>query len=428
MKVVHLTPHLGGGVGKALSGLVEQFGHAEPGVEHVILCLEAPEKSRFVERVRVSGCSLLICPDSTRLRENMAHADIVQLEFWNHPATLRALCHEPLPPMRLLVWCHVSGLNHPKIPTGLFYEAHRFLFTSECSWDTRQIRALPPNVLSRLGTVSSGGGFQELPYPRPFPRAGLQAGYMGSLNFAKLHPEFVHFLAEVRLPEFRVRLVGDQTNRQTLLAQCRRLGRPDLLEFRGYTDDVAAELAQMDVLAYLLNPEHYGTAENALLEAMAMGVVPVVLDNAAEKAIVQDGVTGLVVRTPKEFADAIQWLAENPRDRHAMGWAAASMVRARFTLERMANAFLSHYGQIMGDKKRTIPFRSVFGNRPAEWFRAFVRNESVFSDDGGVRLTGQNWQLPSVFERTKGSVFHFQRHFPQDAKLHAWAKALEKLR
>ena len=36
-----------------------------------------------------------------------------------------------------------------------------------------------------------------------------------------------------------------------------------------------------------------------------MGIVPIVLDNPAERQIVDDGYTGLIVNSPDEFAEAL---------------------------------------------------------------------------------------------------------------------------
>lgn len=426
IRILHITPHLGGGVGKALAGLVEQDGRLGAGIEHQILCLESPEKSQFVEKVRRAGCKLKLCPSQSELLEAIREADVVQLEFWNHPATVRALCSVPLPEMRLLVWCHVSGLHYPIIPPGLLSVAHKFLFTSECSFAAEEVKRLAPRVPANLGVVSSGGGLAALPPPRINARkGGLHAGYIGSLNFAKLHPDFVSFLAAVRDPGLRIRLIGDETNRAILEEQCRRVERPDLLEFRGYATDVAAELAELDILVYLLNPNHYGTAENALLEAMAMDVVPVVLDNPAERCIVEDRRTGLVVRTPGELADTLGWLTAHNEERLEMGRRAATTVRERYTYERMVSAFNIHYGELMRKPKTCVPFGSVFGAGPADWFRAFYRDASVFSDSGAVHIpAGQ--PSHALFERTKGSVFHFLDYFPDDTRLQRWATGLQQ--
>jgi len=79
--------------------------------------------------------------------------------------------------------------------------------------------------------VHSCGGFDGLTPPYRDPSAPLVAGYLGSLNFAKLHPRYVDFLAAVAIPEFSVRMIGDATNKEILERQCQQAGRRGMLEF-----------------------------------------------------------------------------------------------------------------------------------------------------------------------------------------------------
>ena len=426
--VLHLTPHLGGGVGKALYVLIAQNHVSGASVRHVVACLEKPEKNLFLDRIRDSGGEVIVSPDPSRLDELVSTADIIQLEWWNHPATIECLCSMATQPIRLLVWCHVSGLYNPIIPPKLMEVSNRFLFTSPCSFEAKQVSALAAHLGSRLAVVSSGGGFQALPEPRGGDLAPLSAGYLGSLNFAKLHPGYIDFLSAVNLPDFKVRLIGDLLNREVLERRSNDTGRAGMLDFRGYTTEVATELSGINVLAYLLNPRHYGTAENALLEAMAMGIVPIVLDNPAERNIVEHLRTGLIVRSPREFADAVEWLAYNPGDRSRMGMQAAASVRERFSPERMGAAFCTHYEEVMSEQKQLAPFQDVFGTTPDEWFLSCQSEPEMFGEDGEIHLPAESLSSFSLLERTKGSVFHFLQYFPDAERLQAWAARLEALR
>ena len=427
VRVLHITAHLGGGVGKALSRLVVRASRPESTVRHSIVCLEAPEKSQFLDRARAIGCEVDVCPRDEHVRSLLSKADIVQLEWWNHPATMRFLSALPTEPIRLVTWCHVSGLHTPIIPPALMQTAHRFLFTSGCSFEAEYISALRPALADRLGVVSSGCGLADLPQPKGHAHRSLDVTYIGSLNFAKLHPNFIDFLAAVGIPGFRVRLIGEPTNREELLRQCLRHGRPQLLEFRNYETDIAAALASANVLAYLLNPEHYGTAENALLEAMAMGIVPIVLHNPCERQIVDDGVTGLVVATPGEFAAAVQHLADDAEERTRLGMNAARSVRQRYTEEQMEASLNSHYAAVMGMDKRSVSFTHVLGETPEDWFLSCQQDREIFRRDGTIRLLPGQKPSPMLFEKSKGTAFHFQQYFPRSRTLAQWAKALRRI-
>lgn len=428
IKVLHLTAHLGGGVGKALSGLVLQSVSSGLDIVHTIVTLEEQEKPQFIDLIKGCGCEVYIRPTSERLCELIKRSDIIQLEWWNHPATIECLCCLAPQPMRLLVWCHVSGLHDPIIPPKLLEAAHRFLFTSPCSFKAKEVYVLAEQLGNRLAFVSSGGGFDGLPEPKVENHAPLSVGYLGSLNFAKLHPDYVTFLSAVQVPDFKVRLIGDLANREILERQCVRAGRSELLEFRGYTSDIAIELQAINVMAYLLNPLHYGTAENALLEAMSMGIVPIVLANLAERSIVEHRRTGFIVSSPGEFADVIKFLMDNPKERLRIGLNAAASVRQCFTTERMGLAFRTQYEELVVEEQRPFQFRDIFGNSPDEWFLSCQSDPKIFGEDGEICLPlAAETQIFSLLEKTKGSARHFHEFFPNNVRLSEWAKTLSGL-
>ncbi|MCP9449016.1 MAG: glycosyltransferase family 4 protein [Nitrospira sp.] len=426
MRVLHITAHLGGGVGKVLSGVVAESARRHDDTCHVIACLEAPEKRTFLNRVLSWGGEVLVAPSFDRLAEEVDRADIVQVEWWHHPTVAGWLCSGLLPSMRLLVWCHVSGLYPPVIPPEFVLSVHRFLFTSPCSWEHPALAPLRPRLKGRAAVVFSSGGFDDLPLP-PDQVFGtsLRVGYVGSLNFSKLHPRILDFVQAVRLPNFRLVLVGDPVTGEQLVVEAAKMGARNRLEVRGYREDVRAELIGFDVFAYLLNPFHYGTTENALLEAMAMGVVPVVLDNPAERHLVSDRKTGVVVRNPSQFADALDWLAAHPFERAKLSADASRLVRRRFTIGRTVAGLKHHYRQLLTEPKRSFDFRPIFGEEPADWFRSCQGDEAWRFQRGNVQHKASGRGPAILYERTKSSIFHYHAVYPQDERLTQWARQLE---
>lgn len=422
VKVLHITAHLGGGIGKALSGLVLNTP-PDSGVSHSIVCLESPHKKQFLEQLIDSGCFVSIAPDHAVLAGLIERSDIVQLEWWGHPVTIATLCGGSLPPMRLLVWCHVSGIHTPTIPAPLIKAAQCCIFTSPCSYEAAEVMQLLPSHRDRMDVIYSAGGFNGLIAPDRRNNDSLVAGYLGSLNFAKLHPRYIEYLSAVTIPDFTVRMIGDIANRDILEQQCLEAGRPGLLDFRGYATDVYTELAAINVLPYILNPQHYGTTENALLESMVMGVVPVVLDNPAERCLVKDGVTGLIIRTPQEFGDAVAWLANNPMSRRDIVRRMVSSVRDQFAVCKMTEAFNRHYTSVNAMDKKIISFDTIFGKNPYEWFLASQRRRDLFTSDEDLGEIDE-LTLPGLMEKSKGSVFHYLSCFPEEPQLHDWANKL----
>ncbi|MDM7947751.1 MAG: glycosyltransferase family 4 protein [Oceanibaculum nanhaiense] len=407
MKILHITPHLGGGVGRALSCLIRRAA-AGGSVRHALLCLEQPEKRQAIDAIAAAGCPVTVAPTLAEARAAIDEADIVQVELWNHPEIPRLLCALGPTAMRLLTWCHVSGLGGPRIPPGLSGTPAAIVFTSPCSLQGGFLRAAGQQV-----AVVSSASVDHMPalserMPRPVPD-GMRIGYVGTLDFSKLHPDFVDFLAELPDKALPVHLYGDNTNQEALEAQCRAIGRSGLLRFHGHVSDIAGALAELDVLAYPLDPAHYGTAENALVEAMAMGVVPVVLDNPAERCIVSDGETGFVVRDKDGFRAALRRLLSDPEECAAMARRASATVRARYTARVMEEEMNAQYRMLMRQARAPFDFHTVFGQTPGDWYLSF-------------QPTGDpHIGAPATAEARKGSVHHFLAKFPGDPDLERWA-------
>ena len=58
-------------------------------------------------------------------------------------------------------------------------------------------------------------------------------------------------------------------------ARAGAMRHPGRVHFAGHIADPASALSGADIFFYPLQADHYGTAENALVEAMSLGVVPV---------------------------------------------------------------------------------------------------------------------------------------------------------
>ena len=74
---------------------------------------------------------------------------------------------------------------------------------------------------------------------------------------------------------------------------------------------------------------------------------------------------------------------------------------------------------------RTIGFDRCFGRTPADWFLSFSLDRTMFCPNGDVRLPDGDLRHVMV-EHTKGSVFHFESHFPDAPLLSAWARHLRR--
>ncbi|MBC7314651.1 MAG: glycosyltransferase, partial [Rhizobium sp.] len=316
-----------------------------------------------------------------------------------------------LPPMRSLFWAHVSGLFAPYIPTGLFAAAGRFLFTSPCSLQAPEIVALPDDVRARLGVVGSGFGFEDGAPGNDPGQAGetsAAVAYLGTVDFVKMHPAFFDIIDAVDNPDIRVSVWGGFDPQGEPAARTRAMRHPERVRLEGQTTDPRAALQAAGIFIYPLREDHYGTAENALIEAMSLGLVPVVLANPAEKAIVTDGVNGVVAVDPADMAARLGRLRAEPEERVRLSAAAQATARERYQPRRSADLLEEHYRALMAEPKMKTDFASLLGAGPADWFLSTQQRDG---SGGQARMFASGGVL------SKGSIDHFLAIFPDDPGL-----------
>jgi glycosyltransferase involved in cell wall biosynthesis len=141
-------------------------------------------------------------------------------------------------------------------------------------------------------------------------------------------------------------LFGEDAYAESLREQADRLGISDQIEFRGFREDVWAELRELDILVHCsVVPEPFG---QVVLEGMAAGL-PVVAAGAGGPAeIVTTGVDGIL--TPpgdaRELARVLRTLHDDPPLRARL--AEAGRRRSRdFTPERTAREVLKVYAAVL---------------------------------------------------------------------------------
>jgi len=176
----------------------------------------------------------------------------------------------------------------------------------------------------------------EPPWPQATsgPAAVPVIGFVGRLVPSKGPLEFVQAAAAIRAarPDVRIVVVGDDPyeDEDTAYAQAVRAA-PDV-DHVGRVAEAASILAHLDVLVLPSRQEPFGTV---VAEAMAAGVPVVATDVDGLPELVQDGVTGALVRPGDTAALAVAVLRVLEH-RDAMG-AAAREAAARFGADAYAD-------------------------------------------------------------------------------------------
>src|SRR6478609_3573179 len=152
MKILHVTPHLGGGVGKAhatISAILPDV------VEQTFVLLEAPRDRRFIDKIEAAGAHVIIANSLMHVASLARESDIVQFEFWNHPRMFECLAWAEFPAMRSVFWSHISGIARPLIQPALMAEAARFVFTTEASLASASVAGLRKKIHKKVSVINS---------------------------------------------------------------------------------------------------------------------------------------------------------------------------------------------------------------------------------------------------------------------------------
>jgi glycosyltransferase involved in cell wall biosynthesis/tRNA A-37 threonylcarbamoyl transferase component Bud32 len=204
---------------------------------------------------------------------------------------------------------------------------------------------LPGRVVAIPNGVDSGGPWPDLTRQQQARAQLLDASAphdivviasVGRLTAEKRWDDAIEALTRVaaRL-DFRWIVIGDGPLRAQLQQRVATRGWTDRVRWLGYREDARGLLWGADLLLHTSGCEGLS---NVLLEAMAAGL-PIVATNAGgtSEAVIH-GLTGFVVPVGavEEIAEALSRLIQQPELRRTFGAAGAANVRARFTLEVMA--------------------------------------------------------------------------------------------
>ena len=279
MKILHITPHLGGGVGTVICDWMTK----EIRSGHMVVCLDSINDTArdMLDAIRLPfAWNQRYTPNT--VMQFIEASDVVLVHYWDHP-TLAEFFSKPIPECRLVFWCHK---NIPYSQKELDYP-DLWLDTSPVQGHGRYIW--------------STGNMDRFFKIKPKEHKGFNIGYVGTVDYKKLHSRFMDMCITLidLIPDVHFTIVGEKKIDWEWDSR---------FTFTGKVDDVAPYLAEMDVFGYPLRPDHYGTCEIALGEAMAAGVVPVVMDNPAEKIIIQPNVDGLLARDEKDYILCIKSL------------------------------------------------------------------------------------------------------------------------
>jgi glycosyltransferase involved in cell wall biosynthesis len=183
----------------------------------------------------------------------------------------------------------------------------------------------------------------------PLPRTDTDRSVVcvARLRPEKNHRMLIDAIASVRerVPDVRLRLVGDGEGRRGLEEYASRLQMSGCVEFVGGTSEVWPLLASARVFSLT---SIYETLGIAALEAMAAGLPVVATAVGGLREVVHDGETGFLVSpgSTADLADRLTRLLTDDDLARQMGSRGRQMAE-RFRAERMAERYAQLYERLL---------------------------------------------------------------------------------
>lgn len=447
IKVLHIIDyHCLGGAARSMIAIAKYSSRLDSQFHHQVISLKAP----FPEALKLSeeaGMEYLPWQDEKERNELIAQADIVHIQYWNNPRMFSFLQTE-LPPARVIIWFHVAGEHPPQIITrDLINYADFAIPCNPHSYELPVVKALKPEIRQKkVGMVYDATDFERVENVHPKAHEGFNVGYMGSLSFSKMHPDYIAMSARANIPDVKFILCGGG-NIELLKNQARELNAEDKFQFQGFVEDIASEIAYFDVYGYPLCEDTYAAAELNLQEAMYAGIPPIVFPHGGVKKLIINNYTGLMVDSPLEYSQALEYLYHNPEERIRLGKNAKEYASQIFGAENAARQLNPIYHRLMASPKRArawgIPVDGNLLDEPVSLLDVVdippeFRGAKTFIESIGntapyflTNLTSKNEQelfdtdnqianASTLLGSGEGGVIQYLNYFPDDGFLRFW--------
>lgn len=421
IKILHISPHLGGGVGSVLINYLIKVNSSKE-YKHSIYCFDSINENakkylhdeNIIYEENISKQMIL-------LLNKISDVDIIVIHWWNHPLLYEFMIKNKLPPSRVIIWSHVSGLNAPQLFTkNLFDYPDYFVFTTPISYKSKEFITYKGNK-SKFLDIWSTGGFKRVQDIKHAKQKEFTIGYIGTIDFAKLHPDFLEICKRINIPNMKFIICGDGCHLNILKEEIKKQELQEKFEFVGYVNDIKPYLEKFDLFLYPLNPKHYGTCDQALTEAMASGIVPAVLNNDMESYIVHNSYTGIVAISKKDLVLKIEKLYKNIHERERISKNTKKEALRRFELTTTIEQWNKLYLKILEKKKTKKKWNNKIEKDNITAFYIFCesikKHSHIFEINDKVKIkkllnSNSLWQ-----SKTKGTPQHYAEFFPKDKKI-----------
>ncbi|MDE5073206.1 MAG: glycosyltransferase, partial [Trichodesmium sp. St5_bin8] len=428
IKILHIIQQLSlGGASRSMIATAKYSSLMNVPQQHRILTL-LPAVPEAASLAKTEGMYVINQVNKETIWREIEAADIVHIHFWNNPE-IYELLHSEIPAMRVVFWFKIIGDKPPHIITKQLLEYTDFsMVTSPYTMDLPVFENISSeNKNSSLDMVYGIADFDRLRDFKPKPHDTFNVGYIGTVDFAKMHSNYVGMSAKVNIQNVKFIVCGGFNN--YLQQEVEKLGLKELFDFRGYVENIRSVLEVLDVFGYPLCEDTYATSEKSLQEAMWAGVPPVVFPYGGVKKLVIHNQTGLIVHNEIEYKNAIEYLYFYPEERLRLSRNAREYARQNFHPEQGTKKINKIYTQLLKKPKRKHRW-SIDKISGAE---LFIKSLGSTASHFSVSLTSENISellaaenqiadsSPVLCNKHGGGIFNYRDYYSQDGYLRLWS-------
>jgi glycosyltransferase involved in cell wall biosynthesis len=352
MKIAHIVDSMEMGGAEML---VSQLCHAQRAMGHTPCVYAVAALGVLGERLQRDGFDV-----QANLGRHLPDAT------WSFLHTLRTSrpdavhLHNPTPTIYAALAARIAGVRrivstrHSLVapPHNRVAEFKYALAARCCHWivgicdaTTSNVKAMHRIPERKIVRVYNGAAPLSRVAPEQWPvKSGFTLVYVGRLEPVKNHELlFQAFrVAQSTLPDLRLWMVGDGTQRATLESLARELGIQQHVTFWGQQLDVAPFFSAAD--AFIMSSKSEGLPMS-LLQAFSIGLPAIVTEVGGMAEVVRLARAGLTIppADPAAMAAAITSLARNDGERRQFSKNAAEAFQAQFTIAAMAAEYFDLY-------------------------------------------------------------------------------------
>lgn len=348
--IVHLVPKIcrGGGTASPLN-IARHLQHRGSS-NHTFVSL-AKADSETIKSFDKEAFLIIDAPSHKQLDKLLEQADIVQVNWWNTPE-MAAFFARTLPATRLVLWSVVTGDAPPHvISEELLAKVDHFVACTPYSMELPSVKNLSNPRKKEF--IHIPANFDRLRNHRKKQHEGFNIGYIGTIDYAKMHRDYLAMCKSLNIPDARFLVCGQGRSLGELKNQSIKQGMGDRFRFFGYIEDIAEVISEMDVYGYPLNENTFAAAELNLQEVMWAGLPIVSSPYGGVPHLIHHEETGLLVDNKEDYRQAVEHLYHNPQERFRLGQNAAVYARKNFAPGISADRFENLYKKIL-DRPKTI--------------------------------------------------------------------------